>query len=496
MGRVAIGAVYEISCSLVTTHMKRTIIASALAFIIAGFSLPGVATAATEEFEISTWIPYWRSVEGVESITPHIDKFTEVHPFFYTVKRSGEVFPNGSLMDAEWKQLRQLADSNGVAFVPTVMWANADAMDDVLRDPDKRQAHIRSIAAEVYRHDLDGIDIDYEAKFARTKDSFSRFLKELNEAIGYDRSIHCTIESRTPLDSRYSSPESIPDDIAYANDFSAINQHCDRVRIMAYDQRRIDLKLNTERGDPYIPIADIDWVEKVMRLAAQEIDPEKLIVGIPTYGHEYDTFTNDNGDLRYSRLWSFNPGYATDIAGQLNITPTRNAAGEISFLFPASQSPEPELPLPNATRVLWWSDAQAIRDKFELAKELGVRGVAIFKVDGGQDPDMWNVLAEHAGTNVEIAASVSGPTPFVPSANLPETDLEFGDRGEGVRLLQQYLNARGFTVAQTGAGSPGNETAFFGPATRNALARFQEANGITPAVGYYGPITRATIQNL
>jgi spore germination protein YaaH len=28
----------------------------------------------------------------------------------------------------------------------------------------------------------------------------------------------------------------------------------------------------------------------------------------------------------------------------------------------------------------------------ELAKRLGVRGISIFKLDGGQDPDIWNVL--------------------------------------------------------------------------------------------------------
>ena len=41
---------------------------------------------------------------------------------------------------------------------------------------------------------------------------------------------------------------------------------------------------------------------------------------------------------------------------------------------------------------MWWSDAKAIEDKVKLARKLGVRGVAVFKFDGGQDTGAWNVL--------------------------------------------------------------------------------------------------------
>jgi peptidoglycan hydrolase-like protein with peptidoglycan-binding domain len=58
------------------------------------------------------------------------------------------------------------------------------------------------------------------------------------------------------------------------------------------------------------------------------------------------------------------------------------------------------------------------------------------------------------------------------------------------------LNSVGFPVASRGAGSPGREVTRFGPLTRAALARFQKANGITPAVGFFGPITRARVNQM
>lgn len=61
--------------------------------------------------------------------------------------------------------------------------------------------------------------------------------------------------------------------------------------------------------------------------------------------------------------------------------------------------------------------------------------------------------------------------------------------------LQKLLNANGFTVSNTGSGSPGNETNFFGPATKAALIRFQIANKLPPT-GFFGPMTKALIQVL
>lgn len=72
-------------------------------------------------------------------------------------------------------------------------------------------------------------------------------------------------------------------------------------------------------------------------------------------------------------------------------------------------------------------------------------------------------------------------------------DLTLGSRGPDVRALQQFLNAKGFLVASSGPGSPGSETEYFGLLTRNALARYQAANGITPSVGYFGPKTKAFV---
>lgn len=71
-----------------------------------------------------------------------------------------------------------------------------------------------------------------------------------------------------------------------------------------------------------------------------------------------------------------------------------------------------------------------------------------------------------------------------------------GQSGGEIMWIQKFLNSHGAQVSVSGAGSPGNETAYFGAATKAAVAKFQAANGITPAAGYWGPITIAKAKSL
>lgn len=66
----------------------------------------------------------------------------------------------------------------------------------------------------------------------------------------------------------------------------------------------------------------------------------------------------------------------------------------------------------------------------------------------------------------------------------PPARVRVGYRGEDVKELQTFLNNSGFTVAQSGPGSVGNETDYFGPLTKEAVKRFQLQEGIYPTAEF------------
>lgn len=356
--------------------------------------LPGPAKAAPLPFEVTAWIPYWRADKGMIDAFSHLQSVTSLMPFGYIVQDDGSLHDafglNNASSTATSTLLFAAARAAKVKIIPTVMWSDSVAMDHILRSTTSRIALEDAITALVKENNFDGIDIDFESKFSQTRPYFSLFLKGLYMRMG-KKFVYCTIEPRTPPSSAYTV---IPDKINYANDFVAFNKYCDRVQIMTYDQGTIDLKLNAVANAaaiPYVPVADVKWVEKVITLAAQTISKNKIIIGVPTYGYEYDLIPLSQG-YRYARHWSFNPRYATDIAQALGITPIRNAAGEMSFTYAPTTTPQTASAMPDPPRIVWWSDAGAINDKILLAQKLGVRGIAIFKIDGGEDSGLWDIL--------------------------------------------------------------------------------------------------------
>ncbi len=105
---------------------------------------------------------------------------------------------------------------------------------------------------------------------------------------------------------------------------------------------------------------------------------------------------------------------------------------------------------------------------------------------GGSSISTQELLRIIGITKSETVASSTVPFLFT-------RNLSIGMRGDDVMLLQKYFNSHGFNLSLYGPGSIGNETSFFGNATKNAVIRFQKAYNITPSVGYFGEKTRGFI---
>ena len=108
-----------------------------------------------------------------------------------------------------------------------------------------------------------------------------------------------------------------------------------------------------------------------------------------------------------------------------------------------------------------------------------------------------DLQAQISSLLAQIAALQGGSSSTVGGSCTTFTqNLTVGSTGGEVMAVQKFLNSHGAVISATGAGSPGNESSYFGAKTKAAVSKFQVANGISPTAGYWGALTRAKANSM
>ena len=373
-------------------------------------AIPVVAFGTTKApFHYGVWLPYWQGQNGAANVAQNLDQLDEVSPFSYKVGSGGTLVDDLNISNGSWAPWFSAVRESGIKIIPTIAWFNGSGIYNLLSGTRSRQAEENRIAALVKAQGFDGIDIDFESMTEGTRPYYSLFIQGLAQRLHpQGKLLTCTVLARTPPANLY---QTIPDNIIYPENYSVLNQYCDEVRVMAYDQDTINLTLDNLRGNGnlYAPVADPTWVREVLSDTLPYINPKKVMLGVPTYGYEYEVSWT-SGITTYTRVRAFDYLDAMDRADWLGLTPTRNSGDELSFTY-ASTTYLTEPPIlvttvlsaqpailatinPNATTTFFvtFPDAQSILDEINIAKADGLRGVMLFKADGDIDPLTWQYM--------------------------------------------------------------------------------------------------------
>lgn len=374
------------------------------------FARAATAASLKTPFYYGAWIPYWTGQAGEQQVAINLDSLNEVSPFSYQLVGTGTIEDDLGIDKGLWTAWISAVQSGGIKVIPTIAWFDTNGIYNLLSMTSARRQEETNIAQLAQTNDFNGIDIDFEAMSTSTRPYYSLFIEGLSERLHAENKVlTCSVVPREAPGNVYVV---IPPDLTYAENYSVLNQYCDEVRLEAYDQGTTDLLLDASKGgngELYAPVADPAWVKKIIQYAIQYINPQKIMLGIPTYGYEYEVSWNDDvTTYQEVRAWDFFG--AEDRAASLGITPVRDNAGELSFTFTSSTYIQEPLDLtsfvssteppvldtidPNASTTFFvtFPDATSELQKVALAKQYGLRGVMFFKMDGDIDPTIWNSL--------------------------------------------------------------------------------------------------------
>jgi spore germination protein len=294
--------------------------------------------------QLSGWVVFWND-RSLESFAKNARQIAEVMPEWIKVTADGQAVRRFK-DDPKSIAFLQTAAKNHIAVYGMTSNFGDDDFDPkrmtvFLTDPIKRDRHIEQLAGIAAKDKLAGIDLDYESLAAGDRDPFSEFVERLAARLHRDkRKLSVTVHAKDSEPGNW--------DGAIAQDWARLGKAADIMRVMTYDQHWS----TSEAG----PIAADEWAKQVMRFAVSVVPARKLEMGVAAYGYD----------------WSKKPAASLtwdDFAPKVGVEDPES--GEIVI---------------DQTR---FSGASAFARKQEIAKSLGLRGLALWYF-GSEQPTLWS----------------------------------------------------------------------------------------------------------
>ena len=322
-------------------------------------------TANTKE--VLGWIPYWDQQAAFSSFKKNVDVFDFTSIFWYVLRSNGTIkkYPYA----VEDPSIIKFAHSKNVKVLALIAnlpaedeggnW-DSERVDKVIKTSTARQKHIADLVALTKRLGFDGINIDYEALRADQKSNFSLFIKELATALHKNNkllavALHPKLEENNP---QYSNGSE-------AQDWKELGKYADQLHLMTYEE-------HWETSEPG-PIASVPWVSLILNYARSVIPGNKLFVGVPMYGYDWNSSGIANG-LTYQDVLTLIKKYKPKISWDSN-----------------SQSNHFTYKAGSITHTVWYEDNASFKAKLDLFKHLGTTNLAFWRL-GHEDTRVWTTV--------------------------------------------------------------------------------------------------------
>ncbi|WP_425435006.1 glycosyl hydrolase family 18 protein [Paenisporosarcina indica] len=298
----------------------------------------------------------------IEEVRKRAPLLSSIMPFSYDVKE------DGSLTPLNWDGLQQIAEDDNLSTSIVITNIQDGAFSDtlaqkILASTDVQDTLIKNVIAEAKAKNADHIHVDFEYLRAEDRDAYVSFLRRLNEAaVGLTTSAALAPKTSATQEGRWYG----------GHDYKGIAEAVDYVVIMTYEWGY--------SGGPPMAVSPIGPVREVIEYALTEMPANKILMGQNLYGYDWTLpFAPGNPPAKV-----ISPKRAIALARE------RNAA--ISYDEKA-QAPYYHYWLDGKEHVVWFEDARSINKKFELIKELKLKGISYWHM-AFVFPQNWRLLYE------------------------------------------------------------------------------------------------------
>ena len=223
-----------------------------------------------------------------------------------------------------------------------------------------RAATLQAIASLAQTARLTGINIDFEGIFPADRQAYSDFVADLAARLHAEGSM-------LMLSVPAKSSDDPGDDWSWPYDYAAIGRSADLVQVMTYDEH--------VPGDTPGPVAGIDWMRADLDYAVTQIPPDKMLLGLPAYGYDFDVTHSTGVTVEWKDIQA--------LVESTHAKPEFDAAAESEhFDYTAADGSHHQV---------WYENDQGIQDKAHLAVSLNLAGVSMWAL-GFEDGSFWSAV--------------------------------------------------------------------------------------------------------
>jgi spore germination protein YaaH len=383
--------------------MRRFTCVIALILALAATSVPvsfapdGSASAGSNRRVLGYYVTYdaasWASLEA------HAHLIDVVAAQWVTID------PCGQLGSTDDQTLKAFARSRGIQVLPSLVTFSGWLNHRILTDEEISAHVVAQIVDYVVEEEYDGFDLDLEGVWPEDRAAYAGFVVRLGAALREQGKLLALALPAKTSDTRTGW--------GGAFDYAALGPHADLHTIMAYEY-------SGSWGGPG-PIAPYNWVEQVIAFATSQIPPEKVLLGLAFYGHDWNT-TSPGGSryLGYPEAAALSERYEVPIV----LDPTTRSE-TMRYRAPGGEAPPrpprppalhhditerrpppcPVTPPPTPTPVrrptpvpgvmqdheVWLEATGSAAARLPLADRYRTGGVAAWRL-GHEDPSTWTMV--------------------------------------------------------------------------------------------------------
>lgn len=299
--------------------------------------------------------------QAAREATPYL---TYLGAFSFQVQR------NGTLKEPPLTNLKTISDRNNTTMMMIVTNLENDAFSDelgriILNDDTVKRKLLQEIVTTARKYGFRDIHFDFEYLRPQDKEAYNQFLREARTIIHREGwMISTALAPKTSATQAGKWYE--------AHDYRAHGEIVDFVVIMTYEWGY--------SGGPAQAVSPIGPVRNVIEYALTEMPSRKIVMGQNLYGYDW-TLPFKQG----TTAKAVSPQQAIALAARYKVDIEYNETAQAPFFRYTDAN--------NKRHEVWFEDARSIQAKFNLIKELHLRGISYWKL-GLSFPQNWLLLGD------------------------------------------------------------------------------------------------------